>query len=120
VRCCRVLLVKDAVNVKKENLRVAQVTVWDAEALGKELLVEGKTYMVSIRPWRSHGRGDYDQGSPVSTGHEPGPTDTKRVDKAWGEGRGVSGYKKGYKMEEGCDRTALIFIFSSRAQVRGQ
>jgi hypothetical protein len=48
VRSCRVLLVKNAINVKKQSIRVAQVTVWDAEALGKEALIEGKTYMVSI------------------------------------------------------------------------
>lgn len=47
VRSCRVLLVRDAVNQKKKGLRVAQITVWDAEALGKETLVEGKTYMVT-------------------------------------------------------------------------
>jgi len=41
-------VVKDAVKVKKRSLRTAQVTVWDAEALGKEALVEGKTYMVGI------------------------------------------------------------------------
>ena len=50
VRSCRVLQVKDAVNLKRKGLRVAQITVWDAEALGKEALVEGKTYMVRKTP----------------------------------------------------------------------
>lgn len=35
--------------MRKESLRIAQITVWDAEALGKDALVEGKTYMVSGR-----------------------------------------------------------------------
>jgi hypothetical protein len=54
VRCVRILLVKDAVNEKKESRRDAQVTVWDADALEKGLLVSGKTYMVSIRAPLTH------------------------------------------------------------------
>ena len=50
VRAFRILLVKDGHLDKKPSLRTAQVTVWDADAMEKDALREGKKYLVQFLP----------------------------------------------------------------------
>ena len=42
----RVLKMKDALTTHNGDVRTAQVTVWNAEEMGKDALVKGNTYMV--------------------------------------------------------------------------
>jgi hypothetical protein len=96
-------------------------------SIGKGVIGGGKdvygqyscSFNAQLHPGSSRGRVYYNRGSSVSTGHESSPAATKWVGKTWGEGPGVSGHEKGYKMEEGCHRKTLIWTFSSRAQIHG-
>ncbi|KAG8870131.1 hypothetical protein FRC20_000369 [Serendipita sp. 405] len=47
VRSIRVVKIRDARTTKATDPRTAQVTIWNAEEMGKDALVKGKTYMVT-------------------------------------------------------------------------